>query len=192
MDMDMSEFFQSRQAKDLEDVFFLKKDKKLIDALQKMEKMKETKEVLAEVSGISNDDILHKLVELNVRPEVLATLALVPLVEIAWADGKVDAKEKAAVMQATHHSFIESSPADTELLERWMTIRPDPKLLDAWVVYVKGLCQKLTPQERDSLRDDIIGHAVDVAKSSGGFLGIGKKTSPAEQDMLDKLRAAFK
>jgi hypothetical protein len=192
MDMDMSSFFQARQAKDLEDLFFLKQDEKLIEGLHKMEKMKETKKVLAEVSGISNDEILQKLVDLNVRPEVLASLALIPLIEVAWADGKVDPQEEKAVLAAAAESFISKDSPDFDLLKGWMKHKPDPRLLDAWIVYIKGLCEKFSAHQKSALKKDLLGHAKDVAMATGGFLGFGSKISKAEQEILDKLDSAFR
>jgi hypothetical protein len=191
MDMDMSEFFQARQAKDLEDLFFLKQDRKLIDGLHRMEQMKETREALSSVSGITNKDVLQKLVELNVRPHVLATLALIPLVEVAWADGNVDLKEEAAVMSAAAESFISRESLDFDLLKSWMKHKPDPKLIEAWMVYVKGLREKLSAEQAATLKKNLLGHAKEVAQATGGFLGMGNKVSNAEQDILNKLASAF-
>ena len=58
----------------MEDQFFLKKDQLLIEARKKLEAMQETKANLAQVSGIKDEAVLDKLIQLNIRPEVLATL----------------------------------------------------------------------------------------------------------------------
>jgi hypothetical protein len=189
--MDEMSFFQEKQGRTLEDLFFIERDKKLIEELHLIEKMKETKKVLSQVSGITNEDILQKLVDLNVRPEIVASLALVPLIEIAWADGKVDEKEKAAVLEAAAGSFVSKDSPDFILLQRWMEHKPDSKLLDAWEHYIKGLCEQLTPHQRNALKKDLIGHARQVAEATGGILGFGNKISGPEQKMLNELESAF-
>jgi hypothetical protein len=189
--MDGVDFFQEKQSKTLEDLFFLERDKKLIADLHRIEKMKETKKILAKVSGITNEDVLQKLVDLNVRPEILASLALVPLIEVAWADGKVDDEEKAAVLEAAAESFISKDSPDFDLLRQWMEHKPGPKLLEAWKHYVKGLCGELTQHQKNALKKDLIGHARQVAEATGGILGLGNKISKPEQKMLDKLESAF-
>jgi hypothetical protein len=103
--MDNKNLIMRTRAKTLEDLLFLEQDRILIQQLHRMEKMKETKESLAEVSGITNEDVLQKLVELDIRPDVIASLALVPLVEVAWADGEIDEKEKAAILKADSEFF---------------------------------------------------------------------------------------
>ncbi|HAL45905.1 MAG: hypothetical protein A2Y12_13685 [Planctomycetes bacterium GWF2_42_9] len=186
-----SDFFNAEQTKTLEDLFFLKKDREIIAQFHKMEMMKESKQSLAKVSGITNDKVLEKLVELEVRPEVLASLAMIPLIEVAWADGELKKSEQNAVLAAACEIFITKSNPDYELLNRWLKHKPDAKLLKAWTVYIKGLCEHLTKQQVNALKKDLIGHAKNVALAAGGFLGFGEKISKAEQKMLDKLTAAF-
>lgn len=188
--MDKKHLIMQTRAKTLEDLFFLEQDRILIEQLHQMEKMKETKDSLAKVSGITNDDVLQKLVELDIRPDVVASLALVPLVEIAWADGEIDEKEKAAVLRADSQFFPQSSP-DLTILKQWLEHKPGPELLEAWKLYVKGLCEQMTASQKESLRAEIIGHARQVAQAAGGFLGLGSKISKAEQNRLDQLDAAF-
>lgn len=181
--------FLENQRKTLEDSFFLKEDQRLIEQLRTMRKMKESKESLAKTSGIANDAVLQKLVELDIRPETVATLALVPLVEIAWADGKIDEKEKAAVLKAATGLFGKDS-IDHQILQSWMTHRPPAHLLEAWTHYVQGLCEKLSESEKNSLKGDLLGHARSVAEASGGILGLST-ISNAEKAMLKQLDTAF-
>ncbi len=88
--------FESTYSQKLVDLFFREQDAILMEEYQRLAKMKETKAALSKVSGITNDKILQKLVDLDIRPEIAASLAMVPLIEVAWPDGRVDEKEKAA------------------------------------------------------------------------------------------------
>ena len=60
----------------LEDAFFFEQDRTLVERRTELRKLAESKEVLGRVSGITNDAILERLVNLNIRPETLAALAL--------------------------------------------------------------------------------------------------------------------
>jgi len=181
---------QGERSKRLEDLFFMKEDQRIIEKLKWMRKMQETKESLARVSGIRNDKILQKLVELNVRPETLASLSLIPLVEVAWADGSISEKEKATVIRTVNESGRATRPEDRELLAQWVDRRPSSELLEAWVTYIQGLCEQLSAEEKAQLKKEILGHTQEIAESSGGFLGLGK-ISDAENAMLKKLATAF-
>jgi hypothetical protein len=70
----------------LTDQFFQNRDQALLDKMRKTRRSTEMKAALAEVAGIHDDHVLQKLVELDVNPEMVAAIALVPLVAVAWAD----------------------------------------------------------------------------------------------------------
>jgi len=177
------------RARSLEDSFFVNNDKKLIENLKKMKEMEETIKSLQEVSGIKNKKFLEKLVKLEIPPHVLASLKVIPLVEVAWADGNVDEKEKEVIMGIIKKEKY-LGKIDTELLESWLSMKPERKLLDAWINYIKGLCSQLSKEESNILSEGILGHLKDVAAASGGFLGIGK-ISASEQKAIEKLESAF-
>ena len=80
----------------LEDEFFRKEDQRLIERLRELRDKSVSREALALASGIKNEAILDKLLELGIRPETVAALALVPLAEVAWADGSLDDARAAA------------------------------------------------------------------------------------------------
>lgn len=183
--------FRTQYSKKLEDFFFLKQDAILMEEFHRMEQMKETKESLAKVSGITNDEILQKFVDLDIRPEIVASLALIPLIDVAWADGKIDEKEKAAVLDAAAKSFFAKDSIDFKLLSQWLEHRPSSSLLDAWTHYIKGLCEMLTAAQKAILKNELIGHARQIAQAAGGFLGLGSKISESERRTLEYLESVF-
>jgi hypothetical protein len=174
----------------LTDQFFKSRDQALLDKMRKTRRSTEMKAALAEVAGIHDDHVLQKLVDLDVNPETVAAIALVPLVEVAWADGTLDAKEREAVLAAAAAQGIASGSVEHGLLANWLAQRPEPKLLDAWQYYVRGLCRKMSEPERLGLKRDILERARAVATTSGGFLGVGK-ISDAEKDMLETIESTF-
>jgi hypothetical protein len=178
------------QRRKLEDAFFQESDKKLIENLKKMKQMKETGEVLAKVSGIHNQKVLQKLVELEVRPETLASLSVIPLVEVAWADGTLSREEEEAVLNAAAARGIKEGSVEHCLLREWLKNKPPAKLLSAWVHYIGGLCEKLTEKEKESLKKELLGQAQKVAEASGGLLGMGA-ISKEEKEVLKKMEWAF-
>src|SRR3954468_15849496 len=88
--------------KELEEAFFAKQNKQLVDKLKADKQKTLTKQAIQETTGISNDEVLERLVSLNLTGETVAALSLFPLIEVAWADGAVDKKEIAAVLDAAH------------------------------------------------------------------------------------------
>lgn len=100
---------------------------------KKLEQQKKSKEELAVISGITNPEILDKLIALGVSPGVLASLSVLPLVEVAWADGKLDPKKKSAILLAAAQGGLSKGSVDYNLLDAWLKERPSSQFggLDA-------------------------------------------------------------
>jgi hypothetical protein len=113
------------------------------------------------------------------------------LVQVAWADGSVEPKERAAILQAARDSGIESQDGHYPLLEHWLSENPGREMLEAWEHHVQSLCRQLTPEEVAKLKNDTLTLARKVAEAAGGMLGLGNKISKAERAMLDRLEKAF-
>lgn len=181
----------AKKARWLEDEFFAKQDAILIKKLQELERMERTRKALSDVSGITNEAILKHLVELDIHPDLLATLALVPLVEVAWADGSIEEKERQAILNGSTQLGMGPTSVDYVLLEEWLSQKPPEKMLEAWVTYIRGLCEVISPAERDEIRTIFLTRARQIAEAAGGFLGLTSSISSKEAAMLKKLESAF-
>ncbi len=180
-----------KRRKAFEEEFFKREQERLREALRHKHEIAHVKEELKAVTGIDDDAILDRLAELGVHADTLAAIALVPLVEVAWADGKLDAPEKEAVLSAARELGIDPRHPAYELFSGWMVHRPQARMLDAWTAYVQGLASQLDEAERAALRDKLMGRARAVAEAAGGFLGLGNKVSPEEEAALGMLENAF-
>jgi len=186
----MTSEFLGKRNRSLEDMFFYEQDRRIIEQRKKLQKMQETKENLAKISGIQDDAVLEKLVALDIRPETLATLIGIPLIEIAWADGRMDEKERKKLFEYAEKSGLRQKGLDSKIMSAWLKTKPDPALLDAWTQYMKTLSQQLTDAERKSFREELMADARSIAGAAGGILGYGT-ISAEEQAMLKKLESAF-
>ncbi len=181
----------AKRGHSLEELFFRERSAQLIAQRQKLEQMQKTKEDLAKVSRIQNPKVLDKLVELEISPSVLASLAILPLVEVAWADGHLDQKEKDAVLAGAAKGGITEGSVDYDLLNTWLKERPSPKFLEAWLHFIAGLREVLSQSELDALKSELLARARKVAEAQGGILG-ALKISKEEQAVLKKMEDAFK
>ena len=187
----MGEEFLGDRKKALEESFFAKENARLLDRMKAETKDKETAEALANIAGISDAAVLDKLVDLGIEANTWAAISLVPLVEVAWADGKVEAKERKAVLSAAEASGVAPGSPSHDLLDSWLTHRPDARLMSVWGEYVVDMCANLSPGEKEAVKETIVGRARSVAESVGGFLGMGSKISVEEGVVLDELAKAF-
>ncbi len=180
-----------QRGKELEEAFFQKHNQQLLEKLKsKGRQANDAKEISAS-TGITDAAVLTRLVALNFTPETLSAFALYPLVEVAWADGVVDDKEKRAVLQAAAAVGIHNGSVGQSLLEGWLTFKPAANVQVAWDNYARALSKTLTADDRDAFRKDLVARARHVAEATGGILGMGNKVSAKEKAALEKIEAAF-
>ena len=176
------------RGRSLEDEFFRREDKRLMEQLAALRAAEATREALGKASGITKPAVLDKLIELGIRAETVAALSIVPLVEVAWADGGIDAKERRAVVE---RAGVPPDSAAGALLAAWLDRRPDPKLLTAWTHLVRAMSEQLGPEEAARVKTGVLERARAVATAAGGVFGVGSKISAAEAALLVKLETAF-
>lgn len=175
----------------LEEAFFAQKDAELVRRLHELKRARLAKEELSAASGITEDAVLDKIIALNIDASTVAALSLVPLVEVAWADGGIhDEERKTAFSRAAAMGFGERD-VSRQIMEKWLTERPPRALLAAWKDYVKALSAALGKDAQRALRQEVMSHARAVAEAAGGFLGVAGKVSAAEERVLGELERAF-
>lgn len=182
--------FGSRR-RELEEAFFGERDQQLLQALRAELETKEKKNALAEASGIIDHDVLEQLMQLELCGETVAALTLVPLIVVAWADSKLDDKERQAIVSAAEQEGLKAGHAGQQMLERWLSKKPEPRLLAVWKDYMAGCVESLDDHAKEVLKNDLLGRARAVAEAAGGLLGFGNKVSKAEQAALDDLASVF-
>lgn len=175
----------------LEDMFFYEQDRRIIERRAKLQQLEQTKANLAKVSGIRDDALLEKLIELKIGPETLTTLIGVPLIEVAWADGAMDDKERKKLFEYAEKAGLRQKGLDPKIMSVWLAKKPDPALFRAWKHYIQTLCKELGAHERKALRDEVMADARSIAEAAGGILGLGK-ISAEEKAMLKTLAEAFR
>lgn len=185
----MAESLEER-GRALENQFYDKQDKEKLAAMKGKMDAQKSREDLRKASGMTDDAVLDKLVELGLRANTIAALSLVPLIEVAWADGEIQDNERTAILQGAHGKGLEQGTDGYELLQTWLKSKPDPALYEAWESYIKALAGQLNDEQNRLLRNQIVGFAKMVAAAAGGFLGIGK-VSASEEKSLAKIEHAF-
>jgi tellurite resistance protein len=175
----------------LEDAFYREDTETYRAELELREQEESALEDLASASGIGDEALLRRLAALGIRADTLAALTLIPLIEVAWADGKMDASEREAVLFGAESTGIPRESPSHGLLRIWIEDQPAPDLVDAWSEFIRTLCRELSDEQRARLERNILDRAREVAEAAGGFLGLGPKVSKQERAVLESLARAF-
>jgi hypothetical protein len=186
----VSDKILDERRKSLEESFFAKHNRELLDKLRAKTDAAARREQLVAVSGIRNEALLDELVGLGLDAESLAALGLVPLLQVAWADGKVQQRERDALLEAAQKSGVKPGSTAYELLMGWLDREPDPRLFQAWKDYVRALRGAVSEDSILALRTEVLARANAVARAAGGILGVGSVWG-TEKGVLAELEAAF-
>jgi hypothetical protein len=186
----VSEVTLEERGRALENQFYEKENQQKLAAMKQKLDTQRTKDELRKASGMSDDAVLEKLVGLGLRGNTIAALSLVPLLQVAWADGAIQDNERTAILQGAHGKGLEQGTDGYQLLQSWLERKPDEALFTAWEAYIKALTAQLNDEQNRLLKNQIVGFAKMVAAAAGGILGFGKVSS-AEEKVLERIEAAF-
>jgi hypothetical protein len=181
--------FKQRE-RGLEEAFFKERDRQLMEKLRSQLATFEEKRKLAHVTGIVEDHVLSSLASAGVRAETLAAVALIPLVEVAWCDGLVAPEEREAILNAATQQGIHRDSPSRELLEHWLTERPDARIIEAWEEYVHELARIMPGPTLEAMKKNIVNRMQNVATAAGGFLGLST-VSKHEQQKMDEIAKSW-
>lgn len=171
-----------------EEEYFRKQEQTLIERMRAHQQAEAERQQMAEALGLDNDEILRELQSLGYTRETVSLLHLAPLVQVAWAEGKVTEGERRLIYDLARSRSLEAgSPADQQLTE-WLDERPVEDFFERTLRIIRALLQALPPDERAARRLDLLSNCSQVATASGGLLGFGK-VSEAEQAFLDRIAA---
>jgi hypothetical protein len=141
--------------------------------------------------GQVDDATVDRLLDHGVSAETVLALTLAPLIRVAWADGTLDDRERAAILRAADERGIKEGTPAQSLLSAWLAVRPEDGLHRMWKEYMRAIWPQLGELERKELRDHIMGLARGVAEAAGGLLGLGFKVSTAEAAVLKETEASL-
>jgi len=173
------------------EAYFDQQDRELIEKMRRKLAAQEREEELSAATGITDKMILADLGKTDADIGAIAALGLIPLVEVAWADGRICPGESTAALQAAASMGVPEGSQAYALLKKWLTNRPSHGVVAPWKEYVKALAKTWGRDRTRHIQKAIMGRAASVAKSAGGILGLGNKVSAKEQAVLDELDSAF-
>ena len=188
--MSLSHDAFAKRESSLENEFFYRVDRELIDRLKKKAEELDGRDRLAKVTGIQDGAVINELLEEGIRAESLVAITLVPLIWVAFADRKVDAREREALLQAAETIGVTSDTASYELLASWLESKPEEKLFEVWRHYIQAMKPVTSPNLFQHLEETTCRRAREIARAAGGFLGI-HTISDAEQGVIDEVERTF-
>ncbi|MCI0664168.1 MAG: hypothetical protein L0220_24180 [Acidobacteria bacterium] len=171
----------------MESAYFQKKDQELIEKLRQRAALDDERRKLSEELGNLDEELIDALQNLGFTRETLPLLHLTPLVQMAWAEGKVTDSERKLIFEiAEKHGISKETPAYQKLNE-WLENQPPEQFFEHARTAIYLVNQTLPPEKQVVTTGDILTYCTRIAEASGGLLGIGNKISPEERDLMQKI-----
>ena len=181
----------SDREKAMEGSYFRQQDEALLAKLRQKAKLDEIAVALADKLQVDNPDLLERVRELGVTVDTAPALFLAPLVQVAWAEGSVTARERECVLRLARERGVEDNSPAMAQLSAWLDERPQDTLFATAVEVLKYGFKVLDPFERDARIKTLTDACHEVAAASGSelarLLGLGDGVSNEESQILDQI-----
>jgi hypothetical protein len=174
-----------------EDSYFQEREQEKLAALRRKRQLAalrdEEREGIAAVLG-TDDEVAEAAMLLGFDAETSRILFLIPLIQVAWADGSISKAENERVRQLAADRGIDLKSPASEFLELLLNQQPSDSFFDRTNELIRRL---LKSESAEAGSADLLAHCKDVAKVSGGFFGFGNAIDGQEQSLLKELASLF-
>jgi hypothetical protein len=172
----------------LEEEYFRKKDRELVERLRRAAQADQARGDLSKQTGLTDPAVLGELQELGFTADTVVLLPLVPVLELAWAEGGITPAERQMLVSvARSRGIVEGSAADRQLTA-WMADRPAPDVFTKAARLISALLDSGAPATKGLTADQVVKYAEQIASASGGLLGLPiRAISMEERDLLARI-----
>ena len=177
--------------RDQEEDYFRRQDQELIEKMRRAAAADEARRALGAASGIQDPGLLREVEQLGFSAETVSLLPLVPILQVAWAEGGISADEQKLIVDLARQRGIASgTPADAQLQE-WLANRPSSDVFSRAGRLISAMLTAGSATVQDLSADDLVKYCESIAAASGGILGLGK-VSAGERAAIEQIQAALK
>jgi len=140
---------------------------------------------------MTDEELRQNLHYLGLSLEDWRAVALLPLVAVAWADGRVQTPERARILEAAHDAHLLEGPSGAQIRE-WLHRRPTEGELELALQTIEALTLRHRGPGADFDGKDlqeILAKCDAVARAAGGILDLAFTVEASETALLEDLNA---
>ena len=125
-------------------------------------------------------DLPERIAELGFKGEAQGVFDLLPLVHVAWADGKIQGDERLTILRLLQ---VRNVPVEAyQVMEALLEKRPSDEYMEESLETLKELLADKPEQAKT-----VVGLCILVAEAAGGILGMFNPISKEERATLEKI-----
>ena len=179
----------AKRGRSLEDEYFWKKDRELIEKLRQAAAAEQARKDLGRKAGLDDPQLVQELQDSWIHARYRRPAAA----RADRSDGvgrrrhhKGGARADRPPRKEPRHRGREAPP--TRQLTEWLTNRPSEAVFARATRLIRAMLDSGSEQTADLNADDLVKYCEEIASASGGILGIGR-ISAEERALLTSIAA---
>jgi hypothetical protein len=169
----------------LEEEYFRKKNRELVEKMRQAAAAESVRADMQRTTGLSDPAVLQELQEIGFTPDTVSLLPLVPVIEVAWAEGGITAAERDLIVKLARSRGIEDPSPASQQLNQWMASRPDSVVFERAGHLIAAMLDSGSDEARRGLTaDELVAYCEKIAGASGGIFGTGLRSITSEERAL--------
>jgi len=141
---------------------------------------------IEQTTGTNDASIVDRIEQLGFNGESIKVLDLLPLIHVAWADGRIQKSERALILSILEQRGIPPRSDASLFIEALLEARPSETFLAESLALLVDLAAKTGAN-----KDDIVDLCTKVADAGGGLMSFGAKTTDAERALIKDVATAL-
>ncbi len=137
--------------------------------------------------------LIEELNYLGIDQESHRVIALLPLIQVGWADGRIQPAEREIIMEVAHQRGLVTGDG-ARVLEGWLEHPPTHAYQERGRAVLFQLARRGGGLGQD-LRLETIEEMLDlcqkVARAAGGLFGLIGRVEPSEKEVLAQIAQAL-
>ena len=101
-------------------------------------------------------------------------LHLVPLVQVAWSEGEVTARERDLILALAERRGVPKNTATYRQLAGWLDDKPTDDFFDTALTAIRSTLDHEDEDSREADLKELAEWAVRIAEAAGGMLGMAR------------------
>ena len=143
-----------------------------------------------ETLKLPSRDLAERLVRLGFDAETACVLHILPLIQVAWANGEVSRRERRGILHVLKLREIPEGSRAWLMCESLLENRPTDAFLQSSREALRDLLSHSQAAQGQEERQ-LIDLCVDIAEASGGLFGLVRSVSATERSVIADIAATF-
>lgn len=143
---------------------------------------------------MTDAELRDALARIGIREQDLRAVLLLPLVEVAWSDGRIQETERALILKVARSYGLVATPG-AEVLAGWLETPPSAEtqaLARQVVLALSTRFQGPTADLGAFVLDTVEAHCEAVARAAGGLFSIAFTIGEEERKALREIHEALR